>query len=144
MKVVVQQAGRRPLKRPRSLEKAIVDGIRKVAGIDKGEVADYLDECVAGVAAFHAQGNLEYSRVEDGEYWDAMTDGFEAGVAVGAALKEGESVFTACVGDEDGASTDNQFWFTGPSAQRIAADLRHQTREWVAGLRKDRNLLPFE
>ena len=132
---------------PKSLEKAVMAGIEKVLGVDADEVHDYLDECVGGVAAHYAMGNAECGKVDDIDYWEAQTDGFEAGLKVGAAMSPGDRVFTVYLDPDDGGEgiqTNMCFYFVGRDAKGVANELRADTAKWLEGLRKEKGLLPFK
>jgi hypothetical protein len=133
------------LRNPKSIEKALRAGIGKVRGVDGDEVHDYLDECVGGIAAHHVTGNTECGRVKDLDHWEAQVDGFEAGLRIGAAMADGDRVFTAYLDpDEDDLPAGMCFYFVGRDAGGVVKELRDGTSKWLDGLRKEKGLLPFK
>lgn len=132
-------------KESKGLRKAILEGIKKTCDISEHEVGDYFDECVAEVAAHHAMGNIEHGGVDDLDYWESKTDGFESGLAVGAKLGEGDKVWTAYLGDDDdNVCVSHLFWFVGKNGPQLIRELKAETKKWLAGLRKEKGLLPFD
>jgi hypothetical protein len=90
-------------------------------------------------------GNTKCGRVSNLDYWEAQTDHFEAGLKVGAAMGEGDRVYTAGLDpDEDPVYDVNHlFYFVGKDPRKVAKLLREASVDWLDGLRKDRGLLPF-
>ena len=128
-----------------SMRNGILAGIERVRRADADEVGSYLEECVGGIAAHYAIGNVQCEKVDDIDYWEVQTEGFEAGLKVGAAIREDEKVYTGYVGEDDGEGiyVSHCFWFVGPMAGPIVKQLRDETAKWIAGLRKEKGLLPF-
>lgn len=128
----------------KTIEKALKEGADRIAEVDRDGTGDFLQECVAGVAAHHVMGNVEYGRVSDADYWDVQTENFEAGLKVGAAMGKGDRVFTAGLDpDEDPVCVNHLFYFVGKDPRQVAKRLRKASADWLDSLRKDRGLLPF-
>ena len=128
----------------KTIERALKKGADRIAEVDRDETGDFLQECVAEVAAHHVMGNVECGRVKDLDYWETQTDNFEAGLKVGAALGEGDRVFTAGLdSDEDPVYVNHLFYFVGKDPRQVAKRLREASADWLDSLRKDRGLLPF-
>ena len=135
------------IKHSKFLEQTLERAMRKVADIDAGEVEDFIQECVAEIAAHHVMGNVECSKVKDLDYWEAQVDHFEAGLKVAEAMTPGDKIFTAGLDpfSEDGVpvSINHLFYFVGKDARSVARLLKEEAINWIDKLRKDKGLLPF-
>ena len=127
----------------------LVSGLKRTVEA-KGDMHEFLDECVGELASHHvAMGDGDHADLDAVDLWDDKTGGFEAGLRVGTALKKGERVIAAFVNDEEIDDLDVhlggqwQFWFTGPDERTVREVLKRRIDGWVADLRKEQGLLPF-
>lgn len=132
------------LKNPKSIQDALVAGMKKVEEVDLSEVQEYLDDCVAGIAKNHAMGNVECGRVDDLDYWETQTDAFELGLKVASEMGPCDSVYTAYLDpDEHGVDVCQMFYFVGVRPHLVVKELREATKKYLVALRQEKGLLPF-
>jgi hypothetical protein len=124
--------------------------LKKVRASD-GDLHDYLSECVGEIAKWWTcMADDEAGGVDAVDLWDEKHEGFEAGVKVGAALGDRDLVLSGFVSDDEVGDPDVvlggqwMFWFVARDEKAVLEELGEETRKWVAKVRQENGLLPFD